>query len=246
MTGAAKKSAVRPAFITGGKLPPCPLLGVILFPFVQVHVVAQQDERVGAGTRAEDMTMVVDVTGWGQCRDVTAAHGAVIGQPEFGLAAVMANCVPPLVGLDAADRSDRNPAMVGVGVSHHSFWPVEQHQPGTAVGLDQPRPSCRLSGHRLDQRTEILLVGGECHQEPSYLVHIEDVARPQLIQLSQEMAKRARDNASAHLFPAPDPAGPESGPGVVRWVDAAAMTAVPSSGRRANYCVSAWGPCRAS
>jgi hypothetical protein len=38
------------------------------------------------GTRAEDMAMVVDVAGRGQRRDVTAAHGALICQAQFGLA----------------------------------------------------------------------------------------------------------------------------------------------------------------
>ena len=42
--------------------------------------------------------MVMDVAGRGQCRDVTAVHGAVIGQPQFGPAVLMANCVPSLVG----------------------------------------------------------------------------------------------------------------------------------------------------
>jgi hypothetical protein len=37
-------SAVRPASITGCKRPPHPVLGVVLLPFVEVHVVAQQDE----------------------------------------------------------------------------------------------------------------------------------------------------------------------------------------------------------
>jgi len=35
---------VRLAWITGGKLPPCPLLRVVLFPFEEVHVVPQEDE----------------------------------------------------------------------------------------------------------------------------------------------------------------------------------------------------------
>ena len=50
--------------------------------------------------------MVVDVAGRGQRRDVTAVHGAVIGQAQFGPAALMANCVPPLMGLHSADRGD--------------------------------------------------------------------------------------------------------------------------------------------
>jgi hypothetical protein len=42
--GAAERSAVRPAFITGYERPPGPVLGVVLFPFEAVHVVTQQDE----------------------------------------------------------------------------------------------------------------------------------------------------------------------------------------------------------
>ena len=56
--------------------------------------------------------MVVDVAGRSQCCDVTAVHGPVIGKAQFGLASLVANCVPPLMSLDAADRSDRHPAMV--------------------------------------------------------------------------------------------------------------------------------------
>jgi hypothetical protein len=41
---AAERSAVRPAWITGCKLPPRPLLGVVLAPFEEVHVVTQEDE----------------------------------------------------------------------------------------------------------------------------------------------------------------------------------------------------------
>ena len=59
--------------------------------------------------------MVVDVARRSQCCDVTAVHGPVIGKAQFGLASLVANCVPPLMSLDAADRSDRHPAMVGVG-----------------------------------------------------------------------------------------------------------------------------------
>jgi len=142
--------------------------------------------------------MVVDVAGRGQCRDVTAVHGAVIGQAQFGPAVLMADCVPPLMGLHSADRGDRDPAMVGVGVGHYPFWPVEQYQAGTPVGLDQPRPPGHLGGHLRDQRTEILLVGGQLHQEPPRLVHIEAAGGTQLIELSQEMAKWAGEIASAH------------------------------------------------
>ena len=71
--------------------------------------------------------MVVDVAGRGQCCDVTAVHSAVIGKAQFGPAAFMANCIPPLMGLYAADRSDRHPAVVGVGIGHHPLWAVEQY-----------------------------------------------------------------------------------------------------------------------
>jgi hypothetical protein len=173
--------------------------------------------------------MVVDIAGRGQCRDVTAVHGAVIGKAQSGPAALMANCVPPLMGLHSADRSDRHPAMVGVGVGHHPLRPVKQHQARTPFGLDQPLPPGLLSGHLRDQRTEKLLVSGQLHQEPAHLVHIEDVAGTQLIQLSQEVAERARDSASAHR-PTPDPrSAPEPSPRVVRSADASAMAAVPSS-----------------
>ena len=134
-----------------------------------------------------------------QRHDVTAVHGVLIRKAQFGPAALMANCVPPLMGLHSADRSDRNPAMVGVGVGHHPLWPVEQHQAGTPFGLDQPLAPGRLRGHLRDQRAEVLLVGGQLHQQLSHLVHIEDVGGTQLIQLSQEVAERAGGSASAHL-----------------------------------------------
>ena len=136
--------------------------------------------------------------GGGQCRDVTTVHSAVIGKAQFGPAALMADCVPPLMGLHSSDRGDSDPAMVGVGVGHHPLGPVEQHQARTPVGLDQPLPSGRLGWHLRDQRTEILLVGGQLHQEPSHLVHIEDVGGTQLVQLSQEMAKWAGQIAGTH------------------------------------------------
>ena len=42
--GESPRLAVRPAWITGYKRPPCPVPGVVLFPFEEVHVVAQEDE----------------------------------------------------------------------------------------------------------------------------------------------------------------------------------------------------------
>src|SRR5271165_7293100 len=113
------------------------------------------------------MAMVVDVAGRSQRRDVTAVHGAFLCKAQFDAVALMANYVPPLMGLYSSDRSDRNPALVGVRIGHHSLWPVEQHQAGTPVGFDQPLPPGRLSGHLRDQRTEILLVGGQLQQEPT-------------------------------------------------------------------------------
>src|SRR4029077_10370173 len=105
----SRGSAMGPAWITGRKVPPRPLLGVVLFPFEHVHVVTQEDERVRTGTRAEDMAMVVDVAGRGQGGDVPAVHGALIGKAQFRPPALMANRIPPLMGLHAADRSDRDP-----------------------------------------------------------------------------------------------------------------------------------------
>jgi len=173
--------------------------------------------------------MVVDVAGRSQCCDVTVVHGAVIGKAQFGPAALMTNYVPPLMGLDAADRSDRHPAMVGVGVGHHPLWAVEQYQAGTPFGLYQPLSPGRLRGHLCDQRTKKLLLSGQLHQQPPYLVHIEDVAGTQLIQLSQEMAERARQIATAHL-PTPNPRfGSEPGLRMARSADATAMAGVRSS-----------------
>jgi hypothetical protein len=77
---------------------------------------------------------------WMSPGDVTAVHGAVISEAQLGPVAVMANGVPPLMGLHSADRGDRDPAMVGVGVGHHPLGPVEQHQAGTPFRPDQPRP----------------------------------------------------------------------------------------------------------
>jgi hypothetical protein len=110
----------------------------------------------------------------------------------------MAKGVPTLMGLHSADRRDRNPALVGVGVGHHPVGPVKQHQAGTPFGLDQPSAPGRLSGHLRDQRAEVLLVGRQLHQEPPYPVHIEDVGGPQVVELSQERAQWAGGLVSAH------------------------------------------------
>jgi hypothetical protein len=145
------------------------------------------------------MAVVVDVAGRSQRRDVTAAHGTVIDQAQFGATAFMTNRVPPLMGLNSADRGDRHPAMVGVGIGHHPLWPVEQYQAGTLLGLDQPCTPGRLRGHFCDQRTEILLVGGQFYQELPDLVHIQDVAGTQLFELSQEVAEGSGESASTHI-----------------------------------------------
>src|SRR6478609_9431401 len=131
----SRGSAMGPAWITGRKGPPRPLVGVVLFPFEDVHVVTQEDERVRTGTRAEDMAMVVDVAGRGKGGDVTAVHGALIGEAQFRPPSLMANGIPALMGLHAADRSDGDPAMMGVGVGHHPLGPVEPHETGTSFGL---------------------------------------------------------------------------------------------------------------
>jgi hypothetical protein len=145
------------------------------------------------------MAMIVDVAGRDQRRDVTAGHGAVIFKVQLGPAVLMADRVPSLMSLYTPDRSDPDPAMVGVGVSHYPLWPMEQYQAGTPFRLDQPLPPGFLGGDFCDQRTKIVLVGGQLDQEPSHLVHIGDADGTQLIQVSEEMAKRAGKSAGIHL-----------------------------------------------
>jgi len=147
------------------------------------------------------MAVIVDIAGRGQCRDVTAGHGALICKAQVRPSTLMANCGPPLMRLHAAHRSDCNPAMMGVGVGHHPLRPVEQHQAGTSFGLDQPPAPGRLRGHLRYQRTEILLVGSKLHQEPPHLGHIDDVSEPQLIKPSQKMPERAREIVTVHRPP---------------------------------------------
>ena len=177
-----------PAWITGRKVPPRPLVGVVLFSFEDVHVVTKEDERVRAGTGTGDMTMVVHVVGRDQRHRITAAQGVLVGKAQLGLAIFMADRMPALMRLYPADRGERDPAMVGVGVGHHPLGPVEQHQTGTSFGLDQPPAPGRFRGDLGDQRTEVVLVGGQVHQEPPHAVHIEGAFGTQLIQPRQKMA----------------------------------------------------------
>ena len=81
------------------------------------------------------MAMVVDVAGRGQCRDVTAAQGAVIREAQFGPATLMANCVPPLMGLHPADRGDAHPAMAGACPCARHGPIVPTQSPGTGQGI---------------------------------------------------------------------------------------------------------------
>ena len=78
--------------------------------------------------------------------DVTAGHGAVIFKAQLGPAVLMADCVPPLMSLYAPDRSDPDPAMLGMGVSHYPLWPVKQQQAGTPFRLNEPLPPGFLGG----------------------------------------------------------------------------------------------------
>ena len=78
------------------------------------------------------------VPGRYQGRDVALDKGALVREAQLGLAAVMADRVPPLMGLHLADRGDAHPAAVGVGVAHHCLRTVDEHQPGTSSGPDQP------------------------------------------------------------------------------------------------------------
>ena len=57
----------------------------------------QQDERVGAGTSAGDMTMVMHVPGRDRRRHITADKGALVRKAQLGPAFPMANRVPLLV-----------------------------------------------------------------------------------------------------------------------------------------------------
>jgi hypothetical protein len=61
----------------------------------QEHVITEENERVGAGTRAGNVTVVMHVPGRDQRRDVTAVQGALGGQAQVGPAVLMADRVPP-------------------------------------------------------------------------------------------------------------------------------------------------------
>jgi len=82
--------------------------------------------------------MVVYVPGWYQGRDIARDKGALVREAQLGPAVGMADRVPFLVGLHPADRGDAHPAAVGVGVAHHCLRAVDEHQPGTSFGPDQP------------------------------------------------------------------------------------------------------------
>ncbi len=73
------------------------------------------------------MTVVVDVPRRDQRYHVTAAESALVGKTQLGPAAVMADRVPSLMSFNSADRSQCDPALVRMGVSHHSLGPVDQH-----------------------------------------------------------------------------------------------------------------------
>jgi hypothetical protein len=127
----------------------------------------------------------------------------------------MADCVPSLVGLHSADRGDRNPALVGVGVGHHPLGPVEQHEARTPFGLDQPLPPAHSEGIPAISGPRYSWSAASSTRSRPHLVHVEDAGGTQL---SQEMAERAREIASAYLL-TPDPVRPEPGLRAVRSVD---------------------------
>jgi hypothetical protein len=122
------------------------------------------------------MTMVMHVVGRDQRRHITAVQGALAREAQLGPAILVADRVPALMRLHPAHRGEGDPAVVGVGVGHHSLGPVHQHQPETPIGLHQPVRPQRSGGDLVDQRSEKLLVSGQLHQQPSHLVHIHGLA----------------------------------------------------------------------
>ena len=78
-----------------------------------------------------------------------------------------------------------------MGVGHHSLGPVDKHQAGTAFGPDQPVHPPANQRDLVDQRGEILLIGGQLHQGLSHLAHIRAAAGTQLIQLAQKLTQWA-------------------------------------------------------
>jgi len=144
------------------------------------------------------MTMIVHVAGRNQRRHITATQGPLLRQAQLGPSVLMADGVPPLVGLHPADGCDANPAAMGVGVAHHSLRPVDEHEPRTSLGPDEPPITWLAGRHLRDQRTEELLIGSQFGQEPPHLAHVESRRGPQLIQPSPEVAERAREGAGGH------------------------------------------------
>ena len=88
---------------------------------------------------------------------------------------------------------------MGVGVAHHPFRPVDEYQPRTPLGPDEPPVTGCGDGDLRDERPEELLIGGQLHQDPSYLVHVGDLAGTQLLQLSREVAEWPCQVAGTHL-----------------------------------------------
>jgi hypothetical protein len=144
------------------------------------------------------MTMVVHVAGRNQRRHITAAQGALLRQVQLGPSVLMADGIPPLVGLHPADGCDANPASMGVGVAHHSLRPVDEHEPRTSLGPDEPPIAWLGGGEIRDQRAEELLIGSQFRQEPPHLAHVKGRRGPQLVQASLEAAERARERAGSH------------------------------------------------
>jgi hypothetical protein len=132
------RSPVGPTWITGCEPVPASVLEVVLLPVEKKHVIAEQDERVRARTGADYVTMIVDILRGYQRRHVAAMQGAVVGKRQLGAAIVVAKDLPTLMRLYPTDRGDPDPAVMGVGASHHSLRPMEKDQPGTPIGLDQP------------------------------------------------------------------------------------------------------------
>ena len=104
---------------------------------------------------------------------------------------------PTADGSPPADRGDRDPAMVGVGVGHHPSGGGTAPR-GDPVGLDEPFPPGRLEGiSAISGPRYSSSAASSTKTRPTW--SISRMSAEQLIQLSQETAKRAGKSAEINL-----------------------------------------------
>jgi hypothetical protein len=101
---------------------------------------------LGAGTRTDNMAMVVDVRGRTSVATSPRCMACSLARRSSARPSFTADCVPSPMGLHSADRGDRNPALVGMGVGHHSLGPVEQYQAGLRSGWTSHFPPADAEG----------------------------------------------------------------------------------------------------